>query len=201
MVAGISQTIMLLLRLLVNFKTCLHCNLEFILVTFIVDAFVLLMNARLKAALVMIWYSQWFSQWICTKNIYSQIPFGLSQSVLWKKVSQSFYSHIGDSICPRWIELSFIILFYQCWDKIFHLHLHNLITKSSVAFKQLDFLRSYRLNMKYTMSRHLYEREKRPMNKVLAYGICLHIYNVICCSASKVFKMARWRPWSGLLKV
>ena len=127
-----------------------------------------------------------FSQWNCTKKIYSQIPFGLSQSILWKKVSQSFYSHIGDSIRPRWIELSFIILFYQCWDKIFHLHLHNLITKSSVAFKQLDFLKAYSLNMKYTMSRHLYEGEKRPIMSVVAL---------------QVFKMARWRPWSGLLKV
>ena len=131
MVAGISQTIMLLLRLFVNFKTCLQYNLKFTLVTLIVDAFMLWINARLKAApwddliLTMIavlfnfsmrFVSHMFifSQWICTKHIYSQIPSGLSQGVLWKKVSQRFYRHIGDSICPPWIELSFTILFYQC---------------------------------------------------------------------------------------
>ena len=56
MVEGILQTIFLLLRCFMNFKTCLHSNLEFTLVALIVDALMLLIYTRIKA--VIIWYSQ-----------------------------------------------------------------------------------------------------------------------------------------------
>ena len=62
MVEGILQTIFLLLRCFMNFKTCLHSNLEFTLVALIVDALMLLIYTRIKA--VIIWYSQRFHEYL-----------------------------------------------------------------------------------------------------------------------------------------
>ena len=87
-----------------NFEEVLQRNLEFTLVTVIVDAFMLWINARLKddpcdyliltmiallfdISMPFLSHMFIFSQWIFSKRIYSQILSGLSQVVLWKKVS------------------------------------------------------------------------------------------------------------------
>ena len=143
MVAGISQTIMLLLRLLVNFKTFRHCNVEFTLVTLIVDAFMLWINSRML--IVTIWCSQWSQaycrpSWSCWD---SWRILRLSVIAMWNLQfnSRMLIVSIWYSQCLHDYLTSGCLLSHTCLYFHSELALNTFIHKSRVVCLKLFFER------------------------------------------------------------
>ena len=138
MFASISQTIMLLLRLLVNFKTFRHCNVEFTLVTLIVDAFMLWINSRML--IVTIWYSQWLHDYLTSVCL-------LSHTCLYfhSELALNTFIHKSRVVClklffeKRLLKISIVTL-----ATVFILHEFNQV----LLYYIINRL-SFRLNVKY----------------------------------------------------
>ena len=138
MASDIAQTIMLLLRLLMNFKTCRHCNLEFTFVTLIyayIDSRRLHALIQCKTAGCLwvsdIWYSKWLHHYL-TSVI--SLPFVSACLYFHSEFAQRTFIHKSRVVCLKVFfergflkvsivtlatvfvlhEFSFIILFYQC---------------------------------------------------------------------------------------